>query len=265
MFRLVMEKYQCKWWESFLCASILNNCDWFYFSNVFFRSDYVFDNLKFGGNAQSITKNRWIHHTSFLWDYDTRNMEYLKHPSRTPKYRLVCAICFNVKFYWSCIMHLSIHASCILVPLFNLISKIKATRKKTLIVIEYTEKLNGEWFLLWLQERSHVEFLRRMKDFIPSKSIFIERTLKSLQKHFVLQPINPDDIYALHSPYAPSSRLLTKQELEQELLSSGSWSKLYFARSIYFILFVFRRLLSCPDGWGVINANNYFFPSSRNV
>ena len=52
-------------------------------------SDYVFGTHKFGGNAQSITKNRWIHHTSFLWDYDVRNMAYLKLPKRAPEYRLV--------------------------------------------------------------------------------------------------------------------------------------------------------------------------------
>ncbi|PWA64333.1 biotin/lipoate A/B protein ligase family [Artemisia annua] len=52
------------------------------------ENDYVFGLRKFGGNAQSITKNRWIHHTSFLWDFETRNMSYLKHPKRTPEYRL---------------------------------------------------------------------------------------------------------------------------------------------------------------------------------
>ncbi|XP_050121275.1 uncharacterized protein LOC126598930 isoform X2 [Malus sylvestris] len=52
------------------------------------ENDYVFGNRKFGGNAQSISKNRWIHHTSFLWDYDVRNMAYLKHPKRVPEYRL---------------------------------------------------------------------------------------------------------------------------------------------------------------------------------
>ncbi|KAF3329963.1 putative lipoate-protein ligase A isoform X2 [Carex littledalei] len=121
------------------------------------ENDYVFDNLKFGGNAQSITKNKWIHHTSFLWNYDVRNMDYLKHPQRTPKYR---------------------------------------------------------------SERSHIEFLCRMKDIIPSKSVFIEKTLNSLQKHFVLQPIKSDDIS--NAPYAPSSRLLTRQELEHDLLSTGT-------------------------------------------
>jgi lipoate-protein ligase A len=58
----------------------------------FFRfvlKDYAFGDRKFGGNAQSITKNRWIHHTSFLWDYEVKNMSYLKLPAKAPKYRLV--------------------------------------------------------------------------------------------------------------------------------------------------------------------------------
>ncbi|KAK2994618.1 hypothetical protein RJ640_025672 [Escallonia rubra] len=53
------------------------------------ENDYVFGNHKFGGNAQSITKDRWIHHTSFLWEYEARNMAYLKLPTRAPEYRLV--------------------------------------------------------------------------------------------------------------------------------------------------------------------------------
>ncbi|EYU35723.1 hypothetical protein ABFS82_12G041000 [Erythranthe guttata] len=51
------------------------------------ENDYVLGNRKFGGNAQSITKNRWVHHTSFLWDYQITNMGYLKHPKRAPDYR----------------------------------------------------------------------------------------------------------------------------------------------------------------------------------
>jgi len=49
--------------------------------------DYVFGDLKFGGNAQSIIKDRWVHHTSFLWDYNPKRMEYLKIPSKKPEYR----------------------------------------------------------------------------------------------------------------------------------------------------------------------------------
>ncbi|XP_052189025.1 uncharacterized protein LOC127799232 isoform X3 [Diospyros lotus] len=52
------------------------------------ENDYVFGNCKFGGNAQSITKKRWVHHTSFLWDFEARNMAYLKLPRKAPEYRL---------------------------------------------------------------------------------------------------------------------------------------------------------------------------------
>ncbi|KAB1204245.1 hypothetical protein CJ030_MR8G016424 [Morella rubra] len=48
---------------------------------------YVFGSRKFGGNAQSVTKNRWIHRTSFLWDYEVRSVAYLKPPARAPEYR----------------------------------------------------------------------------------------------------------------------------------------------------------------------------------
>ncbi|XP_073022078.1 uncharacterized protein [Primulina eburnea] len=51
------------------------------------ENDYVLGNRKFGGNAQSITKNRWVHHTSFLWDYEISHMGYLKLPKRAPQYR----------------------------------------------------------------------------------------------------------------------------------------------------------------------------------
>jgi hypothetical protein len=57
--------------------------------DVFVFPDYAFSHLKFGGNAQSITKNRWVHHTSFLWDYNVKNMDYLRIPKRVPEYRLV--------------------------------------------------------------------------------------------------------------------------------------------------------------------------------
>lgn len=49
--------------------------------------DYVFGERKCGGNAQAITKNRWLHHTSFLWDFSAELMALLKHPSRAPEYR----------------------------------------------------------------------------------------------------------------------------------------------------------------------------------
>jgi hypothetical protein len=49
----------------------------------------VFGHRKFAGNAQAITKGRWLHHTSFLWDFQGELMRLLKHPSRAPEYRAV--------------------------------------------------------------------------------------------------------------------------------------------------------------------------------
>ena len=49
--------------------------------------DYVLGEMKMGGNAQSIVKDGWLHHTSFLWDYDLSNMDYLKLPEKRPDYR----------------------------------------------------------------------------------------------------------------------------------------------------------------------------------
>ncbi len=49
--------------------------------------DYCIGDLKIGGNAQAIIKSRWCHHTSFLWDYDIKNMQYLLMPKKRPEYR----------------------------------------------------------------------------------------------------------------------------------------------------------------------------------
>ena len=51
------------------------------------ENDYVLGERKMGGNAQSIIKGGWLHHTSFLWDYEDDNMEYLSLPSKRPEYR----------------------------------------------------------------------------------------------------------------------------------------------------------------------------------
>ena len=51
------------------------------------ENDYTIHGRKCGGNAQYIQKERWLHHTSFLWDYQPKNMEYLLLPAKRPKYR----------------------------------------------------------------------------------------------------------------------------------------------------------------------------------
>ncbi|MBA3816492.1 MAG: lipoate--protein ligase family protein [Parachlamydiaceae bacterium] len=51
------------------------------------ENDYVINDRKFGGNAQYLRKQRWLHHSSLLWDYDSKNMEYLLMPPKMPHYR----------------------------------------------------------------------------------------------------------------------------------------------------------------------------------
>lgn len=51
------------------------------------ENDYVIGEKKCGGNAQYFTKERFSHHTSFLWDYQPERMDYLLHPKKKPTYR----------------------------------------------------------------------------------------------------------------------------------------------------------------------------------
>lgn len=51
------------------------------------ENDYVIGERKFGGNAQYLRKERWLHHSTLLWDYNPILMELLLHPKKTPKYR----------------------------------------------------------------------------------------------------------------------------------------------------------------------------------
>ncbi len=51
------------------------------------ENDYVLGEKKFAGNAQYIRKDRWLHHTSFLWDFCPKKMEYLLLPEKRPQYR----------------------------------------------------------------------------------------------------------------------------------------------------------------------------------
>lgn len=53
----------------------------------FRENDYVIGEKKWGGNAQYLTKGRWLHHTSILWNYDPDAMKMLLHPKKVPAYR----------------------------------------------------------------------------------------------------------------------------------------------------------------------------------
>ena len=51
------------------------------------ENDYCLGDLKFGGNAQSISGRRWLHHTSLLWAFAPERMAALRMPPRQPAYR----------------------------------------------------------------------------------------------------------------------------------------------------------------------------------
>lgn len=51
------------------------------------ENDYTLGEKKCGGNAQYIRKERWLHHSSFLWDYKKERMDYLLQPKKQPSYR----------------------------------------------------------------------------------------------------------------------------------------------------------------------------------
>ena len=51
------------------------------------ENDYAIENKKCGGNAQYLKKDRWVHHTSFLWDFKQENMNRLLLPQKRPTYR----------------------------------------------------------------------------------------------------------------------------------------------------------------------------------
>lgn len=51
------------------------------------ENDYCMGDVKFGGNAQAVSRDRWLHHTSFLWDINAAHMALLKIPPKRPAYR----------------------------------------------------------------------------------------------------------------------------------------------------------------------------------
>jgi len=109
------------------------------------ENDYAIGPMKCGGNAQYIQKDRWLHHTSFLFDYQNENMEYLQLPEKRPTYR---------------------------------------------------------------KNRTHTDFLCRLKDHAPSKEHLIDQLKIELNKRFQVTPISLDEL--TWNPHRQSVRQVTE-------------------------------------------------------
>ena len=72
-------------WTSDVYADALADCGVSGFATH--ANDYCIDDRKFGGNAQSISGKRWLHHTSLLWEYEPERMSLLQMPKKRPAYR----------------------------------------------------------------------------------------------------------------------------------------------------------------------------------
>ncbi len=110
------------------------------------ENDYVLNERKFAGNAQYLSKKRWLHHTSLLWDYEPDNMRYLQIPHRMPAYR---------------------------------------------------------------QQRSHADFLCKLKDCFPAKESFLQLLTTSLHHRFNVTEVSKPEIQEiLKKPHRQATQVV---------------------------------------------------------
>ena len=110
------------------------------------ENDFAIGNLKFGGNAQYITKTKWMHHTTLLWDYDDEKMDLLKLPAKRPKYR---------------------------------------------------------------SDRTHRDFLCRLKDYVASKEMLVANVKETLNKRYGLEEVDVSLIQdILNQEHRKSTRII---------------------------------------------------------
>jgi lipoate---protein ligase len=110
------------------------------------ENDFVIGDRKCGGNAQYIKKDRWLHHTSFLWDYSEDKMSYLLLPKKTPNYR---------------------------------------------------------------QQRTHTDFLCRLRDYFSSKSALIDNLKAALSKRYTVDTHSLEEVLAsIQEPERQATLLL---------------------------------------------------------
>ena len=111
------------------------------------ENDYTLGEKKCGGNAQYIRKDRWLHHSSFLWDYKKERMDYLLLPKKQPSYRqkrshkeFLCTLSPNFSkkevLFEACIQELKKRYSVQDIPLAKVLKMISTSghRKATVLL-----------------------------------------------------------------------------------------------------------------------------------
>ena len=152
-----------------------------------FNADYTLGEKKFAGNAQAITKQRFCHHTSFLWDFADSNMRLLKHPAKAPGYRQVAFPSTYVTLVFCSAIPLpdlscsrSCEASC-----QSLYGDEARARKSSGLQGACRAYVSGTCWWLGsdlLQGRSHLDFLCKLKDVAPSRNAITNGIHQELQR-----------------------------------------------------------------------------------
>jgi hypothetical protein len=77
-------------------------------------------------------------------------------------------------------------------------------------------------FSFSFQARNHTDFLCRMKEYIPSRSVFTDGVIAALGEHFSVQPMDLQAVPSGDEEFVPSTKLLSQQDLEEIVSSKES-------------------------------------------
>jgi hypothetical protein len=97
-------------------------------------------------------------------------------------------------------------------------------------------------FFSLFQERKHTDFLCRMKECMPSRSVFTDGVITALREHFSVEPTDTETVLSDDDEFVPWTKLLSQHDLEENTLSIKSSSWAMMAVSIFFFSFLLWNL-----------------------
>ena len=77
-------------------------------------------------------------------------------------------------------------------------------------------------FSFSFQARNHTDFLCRMKECMPSRSVFTDGVIVALGEHFTVQPTDLQTVLSDDEEFVPSTKLLSQHDLEEIVYSKES-------------------------------------------